>query len=199
MEKLVFLSLTNLLMLSSIAFAQVLTPVINNEIRDTSSIRRRELELERLKREADKLNLPEESNGRKINFTEIKRDFEGIQKLQSSIVKAYVKGEKVNYNEIGKLSLEMNKRALNLNSNLFAASVQIKEAEKIDSKTSKSVKNLIIDLDNNVGNFAKSPMFQNLRIVDPAVSEKARLDLEQIIKLSAELNQVADKITKSGK
>ena len=199
MEKLVFLSLTNLLMLSSIAFAQVLTPVINNEIRDTSSIRRRELELERLKREADKLNLPEESNGRKINFTEIKRDFEGIQKLQSSIVKAYVKGEKVNYNEIGKLSLEMNKRALNLNSNLFAASVQIKEAEKIDSKTSKSVKNLIIDLDNNVGNFAKSPMFQNLRIVDPAVSEKARLDLEQIIKLSAELNQVADKITKSSK
>jgi hypothetical protein len=201
MKKILFFGVTNLLFLSSIAFSQVPNPVADNEMRDGSSIRRRAIELERVKRDANKLNLPEDANGRKIDFVEIKEDFESIQKLQNSIVKIYTTGKKIRYGEIGKLALEINKSALRLNSNLFTASTseknELKKTEKSETKTQKSVKEIIIDLDNNIGNFAKSPMFQNLKIVDPAVSEKTRLSLEQIIKLSFALNQSADVMAKT--
>ncbi len=200
MKKILFFGVTNLFFLASIAVAQIVpTPVINNEIRDTSSIRSREIELERVKRDANKPNLTEEFNGRKINFAEIKKDFESIQKLQSSIVKAYTTGKKIGYREISELSLEINKSASRLNSNLFAASTETKKEEKSEPKTPKSVRELIIDLDNNIGSFAKSPMFQNLKVVDPTISEKTGMNLEQIIKLSAALNQAANQMAKIGK
>ena len=107
-------------MLSSAAFSQVVpTPVINNEIRDNTSIRSREIELERVKRDSRKPNLTADLNGRVIKFSEIKEDFESIQKLQNSIVEIYTTGKKIRYEEIGKLALEINKGAVRLNLNLF--------------------------------------------------------------------------------
>jgi hypothetical protein len=200
MRKLIFFGMTNLFFLSAIVAAQIVpTPVINNEIRDNTSIRSREIELERIKRDANKPDFTEDSNGRKINFAAIKKDFESIQKLQSSIVKAYTTGKKIGYGEIGKLSLEINKSALRLNSNLFAESTDTKEEKKLEFKTPKSVRELIIELDNNIGSFAKSPMFQNLKVVDPTVSEKTRITLEQIFKLSSALNQAANQMAKTVK
>jgi len=89
-----------------------------------------------------------------------------------------------------------------LSSNLFPA-VEIPDAEKEKkqddtkeeaSKPAKSVRDLIIDLDNTIGSFASSPMFKNLRMVDETVSEKARLNLEKIIELSAALTAEAQKV-----
>jgi cell fate (sporulation/competence/biofilm development) regulator YlbF (YheA/YmcA/DUF963 family) len=201
MRKVIFIGLTNLLMFSSIAFSQVPTPVINNEIRDNTSIRSREIELERVKRDSRKPNLTEDSSGRTIKYAEIKKDFESIQKLQNQIVKTYTTGKKIRYEEIGKLSLEINKSALRLNSNLFVTSntekTELKEEKKAETKVLKSVRDLIVDLDNSIGSFAKSPMFQNLKIVDPTISEKTGNNLAQIIKLSAALNQASDKMAKN--
>jgi hypothetical protein len=204
MRKLIFFGVTNLFFLSSIAFSQVVpTPVINNEIRDNTSIRSREIELERVKRDSRKPNLTADLNGRVIKFSEIKEDFESIQKLQNSIVKIYTTGKKIRYEEIGKLALEINKSAMRLNSNLFTESVaekiELKKEEKSETKSLKSVKEIIVDLDNNIGGFAKSSMFQNLKVIDTEVSEKTRMNLKQIIKLSAALNQTADKMAKMGK
>ena len=85
--------------------------------------------------------------------------------------------------------------------------VEIPDAKKVESsdakkeektekemKTPKSVREMIVDLDNTIGSFATSPMFQNLRAADPANSEKARLDLERIIELSGLLNEETRKI-----
>ncbi len=65
-------------------------------------------------------------------------------------------------------------------------------------KPAKSVRDLIVDLDNAISSFATSPMFRNLRMVDAAVSEKAKLDLEKIIKLSALLDAEARRTTANG-
>lgn len=65
-------------------------------------------------------------------------------------------------------------------------------------KPAKGVRDLIVDLDNAIGSFATSPMFQNLRAADAAVSEKAKLDLEKIIKLSALLDAEARRTTANG-
>ena len=204
MRKLIFFGLTNLLMLSSAAFSQVVpTPVINNEIRDNTSIRSREIELERVKRDSRKPNLTADLNGRVIKFSEIKEDFESIQKLQNSIVEIYTTGKKIRYEEIGKLALEINKGAVRLNLNLFTKSAaektELKKEEGAETNTLRSVKELIIDLDNKIGSFAKSSMFQNLKVIDTEVSEKTGMNLEQIIKLSAALNQAAAKMAKSVK
>ncbi|MDQ3062098.1 MAG: hypothetical protein M3R14_04445, partial [Acidobacteriota bacterium] len=46
---------------------------------------------------------------------------------------------------------------------------------------------------------ATSPMFKNLRVVDPTVSEKTRLNLERIIELSGLLDAEARKMAATEK
>lgn len=190
MKILLLIGMTNLLFLASVVVAQVVpTPVINNEIRDNSSIRSREIELERVKRDFRKPKITAETNGRVIKFSEIKEDFEKIQKTQNSIVKIYTTGKEVYYEKIGKLSMEINESAIRLNSNLFETPKPIKRVEKPEAKNLKSVKEVIIELDNYIEKFVKSSMFQNLRVIDTKVSEKTRFDLEKIIELSFALNR----------
>ena len=100
MKKIIFFGITNLLFISSIVVAQIPNPVADTEMRDGSSIRRRSIELERVKRDAVKLRPTEDSTERTIKFAEIKEDFENIQKLQSEIVKAYTTGKNINYEKI---------------------------------------------------------------------------------------------------
>jgi hypothetical protein len=105
--------------------------------------------------------------------------------------------------------LEINKSALRLNSNLFPApEAEKKKSEKQEvkkdaiennPKPTKSVRDLIVDLDNAIGSFANSPMFQNLRVVDPEVSAKTKLDLDKIIVLSNLLDAEARKMETGSK
>jgi hypothetical protein len=48
-------------------------------------------------------------------------------------------------------------------------------------------------LDNSIGDFVKSPMFQNLRTADAEISVKTQADLDKIIELSAMLGSEAGK------
>ena len=130
-----------------------------------------------------------------------------MQMSQDVVIKTYQGTGKIDYVQIGKSALEINKSATRLNSNLFPAA-ETPDAEKEEkkqvkkereTKPAKSVRDLIVDLDNAIGSFATSPMFQNLRIVDPAVSAKAKLSLEKIIELSAQLNTEARKLQATGK
>lgn len=195
MKKIILGTFSAIIFLPSVFFGQIPTPVplADKEMRDSSSNRRRALELERVKRDAGKLNLSEGAN--KINFAEVKTDFENVQKLQTSIVRTYTTGKTIRYRDISRYALEINKKALRLRSNLFPPSGKKSETtEKKETKIPTGIEGLIVQLDNNIGSFAASPMFQNLRVVDPAVYEKTRLDLEQIIKLSSALNQLADQL-----
>lgn len=201
MKRSILLAVSLLVFLPLICFGQVPVPapVADREMRDSSSIRRRSLELERVKREADAPVLTED--GRKINFAEVKKDFEKIQKLQSSIVRAYTTGKTIGYREISKYAAELNKCSLRLKVNLFPASVKRSEIQKEtqeETKIPNSVKQLIVDLDDQIGSFTVSPMFQNLRLIDPAVYEKAGLELNRIIRLSFALDQLAEQMAGSG-
>lgn len=185
----------------------------DRDLRDTN-VKGRSNELERIDREARKADNNKTSKSAKVKnekesedrlaakYEEIKTDFEQIQQSQNSIVSTYTTGEKIDYGQIGKFAMEINKSAIRLNSNLFPPAEEksdAKKEEKTESKTTKSVKELIVDLDNNIGSFAASPMFQNLRVVDSKVAEKAQLDLAQIIALSAALNQESLKMTSDKK
>lgn len=185
----------------------------DKDLRDTG-IKTRSIDLERVNRDTNKSannaaeknapTTPEDKLAAK--YEEIKTDFEQIQFSQDSVIKSYQNSEKIDYVQISKSAQEINKSARRLNSNLFPAlnektEKKSKKEEKTDdeAKSAKSLRDLIVELDNTVGSFAASPLFQNLRVVDPAVSAKAKLDLEKIIILSALLDTEAQKSASGGK
>jgi hypothetical protein len=218
MKKIIILTLTIMMSaLLSTVYAQVTPPGAGDkDLRDTN-VKGRSNELDRIEREAKKNKGKKNDQSAKnpaaeqaedklaAKYAEIKTDYEQIQLSQDAILKAYQSGEKIDYSQISNLSSEINKSAERLNSNLFplliVENVEAKKEEKTekDTKAPKSVREIIIDLDNTIGSFATSPIFQNLRQVDPKVTEKAKLDLEKIIELSRLLNVEAQKMTAAGK
>ncbi len=178
----------------------------DSSLRD-NNIKMRSVDLERTERDAKRNPQTENStvagaeteDQLAARFGEIKTDYEKVQLSQDAVIKAYQTGSKIDYEQIGKSAAEVNAAAKRLKLNLFrdqADKKTVSEMPKKDAeekKTEKSVPDLIVDLDNAIGSFAMSPMFQNLRVVDPEVSKKAQSDLEKIIELSANLNTVAGK------
>ena len=185
--------------LFSAVFAQVDPPpgAGDKDLRD-SNIRMRSNELERIKRAADKPKTAESpspmSSEIDAKYPEIKEDYESIQLSQDAIIKAYSTGEKIDYKQIKTSAEEINKSAKRLDSNLFSAAPEKDKSKREKEKTEKSVKDLIVELDNAIGNFVSSAMFQNLRAVDPAVAKKARGDLANIMEISKKLSKEAGKM-----
>lgn len=211
--------LTVIISLTSICsgvYAQTETPAGagDKDLRDTN-IKKRSIEMERIERDAKKTGktakgsaaAKREEDKLAARYDEIKTDFEQIQMSQDAIIKAYQGAGKINHAQIGKSALEINESAVRLDVNLFSLIAEEgkgkkekneeKKREKTEKETKpeKTLRDLIIELDVAVGRFVTSPMFQNLRIVDAAVSAKARLDLEKIIELSAQLDAEAQKIS----
>lgn len=187
----------------------------NKDLRD-GNIRGRSNELERIKRSAQKPNKNTRYADRQVlngsqpedvmaaKYEEIKTDFEQIQKSQDLIISAYRIVYGIDYQQIGRSANEINKSASRLRSNLFAAVVESAQSEEVkpvdsDVKRSKNIKDIIVDLDDTIGRFATSSMFQNLRVIDPAVSEKTRIDLERIVGLSSILGIAARKLASAEK
>lgn len=120
---------------------------------------------------------------------------EVIQMSQAAIIKTYSTGEKIDYNQIKTSAEEMNKNAKRLNSNLFSSKLEKKEKSKKDKdEQTKSVRDLIVDLDNAIGDFTQSTMFQNLKDVKPEVAKKAQLDLANVVEISNKLSETVSKM-----
>ena len=168
-------------------------PVIETEIRD-DGIRMRSAELERIKREADKPTF--ESNvEREVRFTKVKENFENIQKLQDEIVKSYTRSKKVDYRKISDLAANITKNSFRLGENLFGEKLEKKdETNPEENDKPKKVPDLIVALDNAIGDFVKSPVFNDKKTIDSKVSEKAEEMLREIIRLSDALAKESAKL-----
>lgn len=153
-------------------------------------IKMRSVELERIKKEA---TLAEASNFAPINtemskkFPQIKEDFEGIQMAQSAIITAYTKNKTIDYVLIETSANAINKNAKRLDTNLFAASKKDKEKKEAKEEKSKTIRELIVELDNTIGSFVSSKIFGNLKVIEPEIAIKTRTDLLKIQELSEKL------------
>lgn len=169
----------------------LLTGALNSVTAQTPSedgIRIRSAELARVKR-MDEVELNADGSG-KIDIARVKKYFEGIQKLQDSIVQAYTTGKKIDYRKINKSSGKMTEMAVKLKTALFltAKSSQVSgKTKKPEVNGEKQVKELIVDLDNAIGRFVTNRIFRNEKINASESSEKALSDLEEIINLSGAL------------
>ena len=168
-------------------------PVVETEIRD-NSIRMRSAELERIKREADKPNL--ESNAeREIRFARIKENFENIQKLQDEIVKIYTRSKKIDYGKISNSAANITKNSFRLGETLFGEKLKkTNENKPEENNEPKKVTDLIVALDNAIGDFVSSPIFKNKQTIDRKISEKAEEKLREIIELSDALAKESAKL-----
>lgn len=158
-----------------------------------NGIRIRSIELERVKSESYRIAAAEKAaKSRKINYSQIKEDFELLQKLQNEIVRTYVTGKQINYARISELSSKLNDRAERLDVNLSLSTE--KNAKKSDKNISdpENVKDVIIVLDKAIGNFVINPVFKNLGVIEPNDAEKAQLELQNIIRLSNVLAQKSE-------
>ena len=197
--------------------AQVMPPGSSDKNLDDRSVKDRSIELDKIKRDADRDNRSSLSSdpAAKLKFTEIKEDFEKIQMLQNGIVEAYTKSKQINYAKISANAGDISKSGMRLKGNLFAVVVEDKKASKkskkkdsvqptlSEDKTEKplptDVKSLIVELDNTIVAFTGNPMFTNPKVVNAADNTKAKADLERLIMLSDALSSEADKTSKSGK
>lgn len=160
------------------------------------NIKTRSIEMDRMKQESERTEAALFAPINKdisAKFPQIKEDFEGVQMLDSSIIKAYSTGKTIDYKTISVFADEISKKSKRLDANLFAVPGENKDdksgADKTNDKPAKvkSVRDLIIDLDTAIGDFVSSKIFANIKVIEPAVAIKTRSDLLRVIDLSEKL------------
>ena len=165
------------------------TPAVPDNAQPLSdNIKLRSVELDRIKREAEKTAVLRRENGKELNFSLIKDDFEGIQKEQADIIQAYTSGEKINYPKISSSANEITEMAVRLRGNVFESAQEASEknegAEDENPYIGRSVRDLIVELDNSIGEVVVDPMWQKLAVIDPEVSRRGEASLVKVIKAS---------------
>jgi hypothetical protein len=176
--------------------------IADNANPQDNGIKMRSVELEKVKRDAEKANAASfGAINTKIEtkFPEIKEDFEGLQISEAAIIKTYTTDKKIDYSLIEISAENINKHAKRLDTNLFAEAPKNKE-ELPDEKSKaivekpKTMRDLIVALDNAIGSFLSSKIFGNLKVIDPEVSVKTRTDLIMIMELSERISAEAKKL-----
>jgi hypothetical protein len=184
-------------------FAQSNAPAVaDNANPQDTNIKMRSVELERVKREstqAEAAKFAPINSKMNLKFPEIKEDFEGMQLSQTAIITAYTGGQTIDYALIGSSAEAIISKAKRLDANLFPdATAQKLESETPKSKDKeekpKSMRDLIVELDNTIGSFVSSKIFANLKIIEPEVAIKTRTDLLKIQELSEKLILEAKKM-----
>lgn len=174
--------------------AAVTTPAQFNPEKSVSAaqdqffdIKKRSVELERMKREANKISEPRDAS---LKFPEIKEDFEEMQRLNDKVVELSEASSQINNGDVLKLVSEIHHRAERLKSNLFLADPKTKkekESKLQGSDKPQDTKALIRALDKSINTFVHSPIFQNINIVNLSDSLQAQKDLESVIRISSEI------------
>lgn len=174
--------------------------VPDNATPQDNTIKMRSVELERVKRQS---TTPESEKFAPVNskieakFPEIKEDFEGMQVAQAAIVTAYSTGKTIDYALIETNAEAVTAKAKRLDGNLFPeASTEKKKSEpkKSEEEKPKTIRELIVELDNTIGSFVSSKIFANLKVIEPEVAVSTRTDLLKIRELSEKLAAEAKKM-----
>lgn len=149
-----------------------------------SDIKNRSIEMERMKREANKPTVEENYT---LKFPKIKEDFERMQKINDDLFKLIAAETPLDNSVVSKSVSEINRRAARLRSNLFSTETEQKnEAGNKQSSGAESpdLKTQLALLDEFVNKFVHNSIFQNINLVNASDSLKAQKDLETVINIS---------------
>lgn len=166
----------------------------DKNMKESDTIRTRSGELERVRRESLK---PDRKAGPspEDKFPQIKEDFERIQLVNGDVLQSAA----TDYAHMAEAAEEVRRRAARLGSNLFPPDHEKKpKAGHKEETDERDLKSLLSALDGAIDRFVHSPIFQNIKVVNPQDSAKARQELEEIIKLSARVEKEAARLKKAG-
>lgn len=166
-------------------------PIIETELKQNST-KIREIELERIKRDARKPAPDTDEKAREIRFRETKERFEAIQKRQDAVVKAYTHGKNIDYAEISRSAMKIYENALWLDREVFGSEPSEEDSDVGDrDPVDEPVRELIIRLDEAIGNFVKSPVFRGTTVLDRSAYQDAQKKLRAVAILSRKLSLAA--------
>lgn len=166
----------------------------DKNMKESDTIRARSAELERVRREATKPDRKAEPT-REEKFPQIKEDFERIQIVNGDVLQS----ARTDYARMAEAAEEVHRRAARLGANLFPPGPEKKpKAEIVEETDGRDLKALLAALDKAVDRFVHSPIFQNIKVVNPQDSAKAKEELDEIVKLSARVEKEAARLKKAG-
>jgi hypothetical protein len=139
---------------------------------------------------------------RRVPFKRMKEDFEQLQLTNNRLREAAGSDSALDYVQVRKDSADIRKRAARLKNDLLLPEPEKDEETKDVEKEfpAEDLKAMVSALDALVKSFVQNPVFQQPNILDAKLWAKARSDLEDIIKLSEQIQRITSAKSKaSGK
>ena len=159
----------------------------------------RTLERELLFREMEEMATrgPAPRPSRQIPIAQINEDFERIQVINNSLVRALAAGGELDLKLIAQAASEMKKRAGRLKENLILPEDVEDRPKASDVIGPGQLKESLAALDKLVIRFVSNPGFRSVKVIDPQWSARARGDLEEIIELSSRVKKSSEQLYKA--
>src|SRR5215217_7003423 len=137
---------------------------------------------------------PKDERQVKALMAQTEEDFTRILTRHNEIARALSSNNTLNYQFVSEATAEIQKRASRVQTML---GLRLSEEEAKGSEKLEEMKDALIKLCKEIRSFVTNPMIENPNTVDANQLTKARLDLESLIHLSAQLKKDADKLSKN--
>jgi len=145
----------------------------------------------------DKPEDPETVLLRRRRLAELSEDFQRLKRINKEKLLPLSSAQSLDYKEILQTSAEINSRAKRIRSNT-PVSLQDKKAEKTSYEESDDrLASLMIDLTKAIDSLLGSSGFQTVSANDNESRTTAGRDLENVIRLSASVNKIAKRLSKT--
>ena len=141
-----------------------------------------------------------ESETMRLNrFKKIKEDFRDLQNLNNKMMADAWMQETLDYSSIADMTSKIRGKANDLKDSLSLPASEKPEtpAKMPDVTTVRQFREGLLLLDKTIMRFVNNPVFQAANTVDVNLAKKASADLEQVISLTFDLKQNAQKLRKS--
>jgi hypothetical protein len=129
--------------------------------------------------------------------TELAEDFERLGRLNREKIRPFLAASTVDYQELYKVTGEINNRARRIKSN-SPIELKDKKGDKSDYEFDAArLRSVIPELGRLIDTFLGNPVFHTASPRDDELRSNAGRDLESIIRLSGKINKIAKRMAKS--
>lgn len=133
---------------------------------------------------------------------QIREDFLRIQVVDRKLMQATAVGNTFDLDLVASSAGEIRKCSSRLKTNLALPRPEALPAERLGiavAATSEQLRTSLSELSNLIDEFVSNPMFEQSKLVDARLSDKARLDIEAIIELSSQIKRTSEKLKVAAK
>ncbi len=144
---------------------------------------------------------PSDRRGAEAAAEQMREDFRNIQLLRNQVVRHLQSNRPLDYKLIADKTGEINKRAARLKTHLApeAPGGEKKEPEKPAEVADDQLTDALVRMCKRIDSFTENPVFKTPDVVNVEQSAKAGRDLLDVIRLSADLNRLAERLDKAQK